>query len=592
MLVLMGAALVAFVTELFPIEVTALGVLAILLATGILEPAEALAGFSSTAVVAIAGLFVLSHALTKTGILETIADRIGDRAVGRPGPMMLLLLVAVAFGSGALNNTAVVAISIPLVMKLCRRLDLSPSRVLMPLSFASILGGTLTLIGTSTNLLISSLMDEAGVAPIGVFELSVLGGVLLVAGLAYVTVAAGRLLPERAASGALTQRYLGEGFLTELVVTEGSDLAGATLRHERIRERYGVRVLKVLRGAEESHLEDLATLPLRPGDHLLVKGELEDILRLRRDRGLQLIPDARPGDRQLARGGEVLVEAWIAPGSQMAGRTLKDLDFHHHHGAFVLAVRRIGATLRERVGDVVLRAADALLILSPPDRLERLEESGDLRVLSEHEVHLRRQRLWWLVLLLLPAVILTAALGWIDIGAVALIGAVVLLLARVMTPEEAYRTMNWQVLIMIAAFVPVGHAFQVTGTADVLAHGLLAASAWAPADLAPFVILAMLYLLTSFLTQIASNSAAAVVVAPIALSLGPSLGVDSRPFVITVCFAASAAFVTPMGYQTNLMVYAAGEYRFADYARFGAPLSLLLWVLTVLLVPFLWSFTP
>ncbi len=590
MLVLMGAALVAFVTELFPIEVTALGVLAILLAAGILEPAEAMAGFSSTAVVAIAGLFVLSHALTKTGVLETIADRMGDRAVARPGPMMLLLLVAVGLGSSALNNTAVVAISIPLVMKLCRRLDLSPSTVLMPLSYASILGGTLTLVGTSTNLLISSLMEDAGTAPLGVFELSALGGVLLAVGLAYVAVAAGRLLPARAASGALTRRYLGEGFLTELVVTEDSDLAGHTLSETRIRERYGVTILKVVRDREASHVEDVAILPLRAGDHLLVQGDLEDILRLSRDRGLQLISDARPDDTQLARDGEVLVEAWIAPGSQMIGRTLKQLDFHHHHGAFVLAVRRIGTTLRQRLGDVVLRAADALLVLSPRDRLERLEENGDLRVLSEHPVHLRRQRLWWLVLLVLPAVILTAALGWVDIGAAALIGAAVILLAGVITPEEAYRSMNWQVLIMIAAFVPVGHAFQVTGTADVLAHGLLAASAWAPADLAPFVILAMLYLLTSFLTQIASNSAAAVVVAPIALSLGPPLGVDSRPFVIAVCFAASAAFMTPMGYQTNLMVYAAGEYRFADYARFGAPITLVLWVLTVLLVPVVWSF--
>jgi di/tricarboxylate transporter len=274
----------------------------------------------------------------------------------------------------------------------------------------------------------------------------------------------------------------------------------------------------------------------------------------------------------------------------MVGRTLRQLDFHHHYGAFVLAVRRVDTTMRERLGDVALRVADALLILIPRDRVDELEESGDLKVLSEHHVHLRRQPLWWLVLIILPAVVVAAAVGWLDIAAGALIGAIALLLFRVVTPEEAYRSMNWQVLFMIAAFVPLGHAFQVTGTADFLARGLLGAAAWAPPPLAPHLTLAMVYLLASVVTQVASNSAAAIVVAPIALSLGPSLGVDSRPFVIAVCFAASAAFLTPMGYQTNLMVYAPGEYTFRDFLRFGAPLSVLTWLMSIVLIPLFWPF--
>jgi di/tricarboxylate transporter len=590
MLLLMGGALVAFVKELFPIEVTALGLLAILLVTGTIEPRDAVAGFSSTAVVAIASLFVLSHALTKTGALETVADWVGDRAQARPELAMLFLLLAVGFGSGVLNNTAVVALSIPLVMKLCRRLDLSPSKVLLPISYASILGGTLTLIGTSTNLLVSSLMEDAGEPPLAMFEFSILGAVIMAAGMLYIIAAARSLLPARAASGALTDRYLGDGFLTELVVTDGSALAGHNLSEEHVNERYRVTVLEVVRGPSETHLEDVATVPLQGGDHLVVQGALEDILRLRRDHGLELLPDAKLGDRQLASGGQVLAEAWIAPGSQMIGRTLKQLDFHRHHGAFVMAVRRVGTTLRVRLGDVALRLADALLILAPRDRLDELERSGDLKILSEHHVHLRREPFWWLVLIVLPLVVAAAALGWIDIAGGALIGAVTLLLFRVMTPEEAYRSMNWPVLFMIAAFVPLGHAFQVTGTADFLARGVLLASDWAPAELAPHLVLAVVYLLASALTQVASNSAAAIVVVPIALSLGPSLGVDSRPFVIGVCFAASAAFVTPMSYQTNLMVYAPGEYRFVDFVRFGTPLSLLSWLLSVLLIPLFWPF--
>jgi di/tricarboxylate transporter len=592
MLLLMAAALVAFVRELFPIEVTALGVLAILVATGTIDAGQALAGFSSTAVIAIGSLFVLSHALTRTGLLETIADWVGDRAHDRPWQVVVWLLVAVGLGSAMLNNTAVVAIAIPLVMKLCRRLDLSPSKLLMPLSYASILGGTLTLIGTSTNLLVDSLIQDAGQAPLGMFEFSLLGAAMLIVGLIYVVATSRRLLPGRVApAGALTERYLGHGFLTELVVEESSQLIGTNLSELHINERYGVTVLEVVRDAAETHVDDVGSISFQHGDHLVVQGGLEEILRLRREQRLALLPDVEPSDEQLSEGGQLLVEAWIAPGSRMIGRTLRQLDFHHHYGAFVLAVRRIGETMKTRLGDVALRVADALLILVPRDRIESLEDEGDLKILTEHDVHVRRRPLWWMVLVVLPLVVVAAALDWTDIAATALVGAVVLLLFRVVSPQEAYRSMNWPVLFMIAAFVPVGHAFQVTGTADFLARGLLAASGWAPVPVAPYLLLALLYLATSFLTQIASNNASAVVLAPVALSLGASLGVDPRPFVVAVCFAASAAFLTPMGYQTNLMVYSAGGYRFSDYARFGAPLSLLTWLLATLLIPVFWPFS-
>ncbi len=590
MLVLVGCALIAFVKELFPIEVTALGLLAVLLAAGILTPEEALSGFSSTAVIAIASLFVLSHALTKTGVLETVADRLGDRARTRPRMVLVFLLIAVSLGSGILNNTAVVALAIPLVMKLCRRLDLSPSRVLLPLSYASILGGTLTLIGTSTNLLVSSLMEDAGLKPLGMFEFSILGAVVMVAGMVYIILASGRLLPERAASGALTDRYLGGGFLTELVVPQTSNLVGTNLSEEHVNELYGVTVLEVVRDGDETHLEDVATVSLREGDHLLVQGSLDDIMRLRRDHALELLTDSVPGDSELLRGDQALVEAWVVPGSRMIGRTVTDVDLHHHYGAFILAVRRLGTTLRKRIRNVTLHLGDALLILTPRRRLDELQDSGDVSVLSEHETHLRPQGLWWLVFLVLPAVVIAAALGWMDIGAGALVGAIALLLTRVVTPQEAYRSINLPVVLMIAAFVPLGHAFQITGTADFLARGLFVAGSWAPVWLAPYVMLALVYLLTSALTQVASNAAAAIVVAPLAVSLGTELGVDPRPFVVAVCFAASAAFLTPMSYQTNLMVYAPGEYRFSDFLRFGSPLSLLTWALSVLLIPLFWPF--
>ncbi|UCD25334.1 MAG: anion permease, partial [Gemmatimonadota bacterium] len=232
----------------------------------------------------------------------------------------------------------------------------------------------------------------------------------------------------------------------------------------------------------------------------------------------------------------------------------------------------------------------ALLILIPPDRIPSLERDGNVVIFRERDVTLRKGRMWWLPLVVMPLVVLAAAFGALDIAAGALVGAVLLLLFGVITPQEAYRAVDWPVIFVIAAFVPVGHGFQVTGTADFLARTVLAIGSWAPVALLPYVVLAMVYIVTVVLTQVVSNNAAAVVVAPIALSLGPALGVDSRPFVIAVCFAASAAFMTPMGYQTNLMVHAAGEYRFSDYLRFGAPLNLLVGLLALILLPVVWPF--
>jgi len=589
MLLLLGVALVAFVKEVFPIEVTALGVLATLVIAGILDVDEALAGFSSTAVVAIGSLFVLSHTLTKTGLLETVADWMANAARERPWPMVVLLLMLVCIGSGILNNTAVVALSIPLVMKLCRWLQLSPSKILLPLSFASILGGTLTLIGTSTNLLVNSVVVEAGATPLGMFEFTLAGGIFAFAGLAYITLASRRLLPSRADTGSLTRKYKVGDFLTELAVGPDSALVGRNLIGERINERYRVTVLEVIRRGEEAHLEDADTVPLQPDDLLIVQGEVEDILRLRREQQLTTIPEVELDDDQLVAGGR-LAEAWVTPGSRMIGRTIRDLDFHHRFGGFVLAISRASRTLCCRVMEIALEPADALLVLIPAERIQALEETGDVVVFSEQEASLHKAPRWWLPLAVFPMVVAAAALGWIDIAGAALIGVAAVLLAGVITPREAYRAVEWPVIFMIAAFVPMGHAFQTTGTADFLAGALTRTSGWAPPDLLPYAALALVYLLAALLTQVVSNNAAAVVAAPIALSIGPALGVDARPFVIAVCFGASAAFMTPMGYQTNLMVHAAGAYRFSDYLRFGAPLSLLTWLLAVIVIPLLWPF--
>lgn len=589
LLALLAATFVVFFREIFPIEVTALGLLAVLVALGLVPADQAFVGFSNKAVIVIGSLFVLAEALTRTGVFEAFSYYLSRRLADRGWLAVGVVLVVAGLASGVLNNTAVVAMFIPLVVGLCGRLGISPSKVLLPLSYIAILGGTLTLIGTSTNILVSSLVEEAGGPPLAMFEISGLGIVFLVSGLAYVFLFSGRLLPDTGPPSTLTKKYGVGPYLTEVQVDAESRLVGETLRDAEINERYGILVFELLRDGRR-FIEGIEKMRLRPRDHLLVEGGVEDLVRLRREQGLALLPDIKLSDEELAVGGLRMVEGVVLPTGVMVGRTLQEIDFRHQFGGFVLAIRRLGSTLRSKIGRVRLQAADSLLMLVPEDRLDELRGSDDLIVISELSVSLRRERFWWLAFVLLPAAIVLAALGVVDIGVGAPIAAIALLVSGVLTPQQAYRSVNWTVLFLIAAFIPVGQAVLSTGTAELLASALVAAGDLLPAAATPYAVLAILYLMTSLLTEVISNTAAAVIVVPIAASLGPELGVDPRPFVIAVCFAASAAFMTPMGYQTNLMVYGPGGYRFRDYVRFGLPLNLLFWVLATALIPLLWPF--
>ncbi|MDX1644477.1 MAG: SLC13 family permease [Thermoanaerobaculia bacterium] len=588
MLALLVGCLVLFATELLPIEVTAFLVLAVLVASGTISVDEAVVGFSNKAVVAIGSLFVLSHALTKTGLLEYVADRLGQWAANRHWLGIAVLMALVSVLSGFLNNTAIVAIFIPLVLDLSSKLGLSPSRILLPLSYASIFGGTLTLIGTSTNLLVSAIAEEAGQAPFGMFEFSQLGSVFLLFGLTYVLLFGPRLLPERVRPGDLTRSYGLGPYLTEIEVPEESSLVGQSPRDAGIGERFDINVLSIIRG--DQHLvEAVGTVPLVAGDLLVLQAPVDELMRLKREHDVSLLPEVKLSEEELTSEGLVAAEMLIKPDSSLVGRTLGEADFRRRFGGFVMAVRRHGETLREKVARTALMTWDALLTLVPKDRLDELRRSEDVIVLTELPVKLGRQRMWWLVLLVLPVVVGLAAFGVIEIAGGALLGVILLLVVRVITPREAYDSIQWSVIFLIAAFVPVGQALIDTGTADFIASGLITASEMLP--IAPaLATLSLLYLTTSLLTQIVSNAAAAIVLSPIAIALAGTLGVDARPLLMAVCFAASAEFMTPVGYQTNLMVYGPGGYHFLDYTKFGAPLNIAFWLLATLLIPYFWPF--
>lgn len=589
MLLLLAATLVVFILEIFPMEVTALGLLGILLLTGIVDGHQATQGLSNPAVVTIGALFVLSHALTKTGVLEVAGNWIGDRVGARKWLGIGIMLVAVTLSSALLNNTAIVAIFIPLAIHFSHRFHISPSKILMPVSFAAIAGGTLTLIGTSTNLIVNSFVIEAGHAPLGMFEFARLGWLFAVMLLVYTLAFARRLLPARAALDSLTRKYHMGTYLTELRVVKESALVGQTILGVGLNQNYDTTVLAILRDKERL-VEGIRSLPLRPDDIMIVRGTVDDIMRLRKEQGVALLSDIKLSDDELSSNDQVLAEGLVTRTSRLAGRTLREIDFRRHYGAFVLAVRRHGATIREKIARIHLRPSDTLLMLAPKDRITELRRSEELIIISEVKAALHRERYWWVVLLVLPLLMLLVSLGVVDILRASMLAVVLLLVIRAIDIQEAYRSVEWSVLLLIAAFVPVGYAMSETGTAQFIASGVLQVARLVPPEQAPHAALGLLYLITIVLTEMVSNNATALVLAPVGISIAATLGVDLLPFMMAVAFGASAAFMTPISYQTNMMVYGPGSYRFMDYVRFGAIPNVLVWLLGMVLIPRIWPF--
>ena len=584
---LLLTALVLFARELFPMEVTAFGVLVALMLLGIISPADALAGLSNPAVVTIGMLFVLGHAVAKTGVLEVAAEKLSNMVGARQWLGVSILLVTVSLTSAFLSNTAVVAIFIPVSVNLSQRLGISASKILMPLSYAAITGGTLTLIGTSTNLIVNAFIIEQGLPPLGMFEFAPLGLVFVVTCLTYCILFARRLLPSRAGISSLTRKYHMGTYLTELKVLADSKLVGHSCMELNVNQTYDITILAVLRGGER-HTVNIRNIILQPDDTLIVRGVVDSIMKMRSELGVALLSDFKLTDEELSAEEQLLAEALVTQGSRFVGRTLRQIDFRRHFGAFALAIRRHGETLRQKIADIPLRFADTLLILAPRDRLNDLRSGEELLIISEVKAALSRDRFWWVSALALPVVMILVALDVVAILPGVMAAVLLLLLIRQVAMRDVYDAVEWPVVLLLAAFVPIGMAMGTTGAADILAEAILWAAGLFSEGPNAHIVLAVMYLCTSLMTELVSNNATAIIFAPIALSIAIQLGVDPRPFLVAVAFASSAAFMTPISYQTNMMVYGPGSYRFTDYTRFGVAMNLGLWLLAVMLIPKIW----
>ena len=587
-MVLLLFGFIMFVTEVFSIDVTAMILLTILFMLGYLTPSEALSGFSNPAVITIAFLFIISRALQKTRILEYLivrVRRLADKSI-LIGRAVYLFTIGVA--SAVVNNTAIVAIFMPVSIRLAQKYKMSPSKMLIPLSYSAILGGTLTLVGTSTNLLVNSIYVKVpGVEPMGMFEFFKYGAILMVVGLLYILFIAPMILPSRTSTSSLTKSYRLGGYLTEMRITAESPLNGRTCLERGINKNYDVMVLDILR--DNKMITNMIRLTkLKEGDVLFVRGTLENFLRMKEVEKVALLTDEKLTQEELEQEDNVVLECLITDKSDLVGKSLMTSNFRRRFGSFILAIRREGTIVREKIAHVVLSAYDTLLVYGPKNKVNELSKTNEFVVLGEVDAELRKQRFWWMTIVVIIGTIALAAFGFMPIVKSAMLGVVILLALKILTPQESYQSINWQVIILISALIPVGIVIQKTGTAGWIAGIISSATESVPSDWQPRVLLALIYFITIFLTEISSNAATAIIMTPISIAVAQQMGFDPRAFVFAVAFAASASFITPVGYQTNLMVYGPGGYKFSDYIRVGFPLAFIFWIMAIFILPILW----
>ena len=588
-LALIVLAFILFVSEKFSLDVTALLILTILFTGGFLTVEEAISGFSNPAVITIALLFILSQGLQKTRILEYLIVRINKLVSQSKNLGLGVYLLTIAFASALMNNTAIVAVFMPVTIRLAHQYHMSPSKLLIPLSYAAIMGGTLTLVGTSTNLIVNAVYIENGGTPLGMFEFAKYGWITLLVGLIYVLWIAPKILPSRTVTSSLTQSYHMAGYLTEMKISEDSPLVGSTCQERNVNQSYDVIVLDIQRDGRLIAY-NVGRQTLRVGDILFVKGSLESFLRMKEVEKVTLLTDEKLTQSELEQDDNILVECMVTDQSDVIGKTLRQANFRKRFGAFILAIRREGLIIRKKIAHVVLHTYDTLLIYGGKRQISELEKSGKFILLGEMQADLVKVRFWWISIVSIVLTVFLAAIGALPILKGALISAVMLMMFRVISPNEAYESIHWQVIVLIAALIPLGIVIQSSGTATYIANMIMQYVDTISPSMQPYVLFALVYFVTMVMTEVSSNTATAIIMTPIVIAITADMQFDPRPFIFGVCFAASASFSTPVGYQTNLMVYGPGGYRFSDYMKTGIPLALTFWILAILIIPTIWPF--
>lgn len=574
------------ISEKISVDLTAIGIIVLLVVSGILTPKEAVAGFANPAVITVGAMFIVSKGMMRTGGVEFLGRKIIKLARGNHRLALLIILFSVAVASAFINNTPVVILFIPVVMTMCCEFGLSPSKYLIPVSYASILAGTCTLIGTSTNIIISDLSASFGLQPLGMFELATLGVPLAVGGIIFIYFAAPKILPALASPVCQLQDSEHRQYLAELRIPKGSNLVGKSPGEIFTTTYPSIRVIELVNQSHIYH-PDRVQLTVAENDILLVKGDVNDLVGLLHHEDVELPSSEADLELGSLKDAPVVVELIIPPHSSLRGQRLQETDLAADPGVHIVAVKRSNLHISEKqIHDVRLQLGDIVLIWCAESTLKKIRSNTEVIVVEDvYEELVNKKKAWWSIINFL-CMIGTATLGIADIMTCAMTAAFLMVITGCLQMRDAYRALQGDVLLLIAGTIALGAAMQKSGASQAYAESFLSLFS----GMSPQIVLGGLILLTSICTQILSNNATAVLLLPIAISTAAGLGLAAQPFIIGICFGASACFATPVGYQTNLMVYGPGGYSFVDYLKLGIPLNLFVVIGATLAIPSIWPF--
>jgi di/tricarboxylate transporter len=594
---LLAFAIVSFIWERISADLTSLTVFGILLFVSMLTKSDALPTleatlgvFGNSAPLTIAGMFIVSAALERTGAIDLITGYLRKLVKLPYRGFMFIMILGVAGVSAFVNNTPVVIVLMPVILSLSREMDVASSKLLIPLSYASIFGGTCTLLGTSTNLLASGILLDAGHAPIGMFELASVGLPILAFGSIYLVLFGNKLLPHRETLTSILSDEERKEFITEAFIRAGSDLHGKTAKEGELL-KHGIRLLEIVRhgiavpGDPRDH-------QLQYGDRLVLACRPSGVAEAHSMKGITIQTELAEGLETIVTDEGALVEGVVSPHASIAGSTLGEINFRQRFRMVVVAVHRKGTNQRERLSNLRLQAGDTLLMMGSTASIDSLANSDEIIILDRPRVPARSLRIKMPIAIATTIGIVTiATLNLVPIVSAVCLGVAIILLTGCMKAKDAYASVEWSILIIIFGMLALGQAMDSTGASLLIAENMTGlVGQFAPAHLQNVIMLALIYVITSTFTEFLSNNAAVALMIPIALGIAVALGVDPRPFVVASCIAASASFATPIGYQTNTYVYGVGGYRFFDFTKVGLPLNLICFVVTVTVVPIFWDF--